>query len=245
MTETVRFERRFQGFTAGALGGYAAGVAARGIDGPAEANLRALPPLERELSIEHDGERVELRDGETVVVEVAPAEFELDLPTPLGSEEAEAAGRDPVHDHGRHLYPDCFTCGPNRAAGDGLRLFMGFVPGREGILGTAWTPDPGLVDDAALPEELVWAALDCPTIWAAWLTDTGAVNVPEGRFTVLARQRVEALGPIRLGEPAIVSAWPISRDGRKHLSGAAIHAPDGRLLARAESLLVEVPAPSA
>jgi hypothetical protein len=244
MSETVRFERRFQGFTAGALGGYAAGVAACGIDGPAEANLRALPPLERELSIERDGERVELRDGETVVVEVAPVDFELDLPTPLGLEEAEAASSDPVHDHGRHLYPDCFTCGPNRAAGDGLRLFMGFVPDRDGILASAWTPDRSLVDEAALPDELVWAALDCPTIWAAWLTESGAVNVPQGRFTVLARQRVETLGPIRLGEPAIVTAWPISREGRKHVTAAAIHASDGRLLARAESLLVEVPAPS-
>ena len=64
---------RFQGFTDGALGGYAAGVAARGIDGPAEANLRALPPLDRELTLAggDDGAR-ELHDGEALVLEVRP-----------------------------------------------------------------------------------------------------------------------------------------------------------------------------
>ena len=77
MSETVRFERRYQGFADGALGGYAAGVAARGMKGPAEANLRALPPLDRELGVHRDGERVELRDGDAVVVEAAPARFEL------------------------------------------------------------------------------------------------------------------------------------------------------------------------
>jgi hypothetical protein len=66
MSDRVVLER-FQEFTDGALDGYAAGLAARRIGGPAEANLRALPPLDRELSIEVDGERAVLRDGETGV----------------------------------------------------------------------------------------------------------------------------------------------------------------------------------
>lgn len=55
MSDRVVLER-FQGFTDGALDGYTAGVAVRRIGGAAEANLRALPPLDRELSIEVDGE---------------------------------------------------------------------------------------------------------------------------------------------------------------------------------------------
>ena len=241
MGETIRFERRFQGFADGALGGYAAGVAARGIGGPAEANLRSLPPMERDLELTStdDGSR-ELHDGETLIVQVHPTDFELDIPDTPGLDEAEAASRDPVHDHGPHLYPACFTCGPDREAGDGLRLFMGQAPDRDGILVAAWTPDEGLTEGPDLPSEFIWAALDCPTIWAAWLED-GKVTWPAGgRFTVLARQRVEQRAPVPTGAPAIVTAWPISRDGRKHTTGAAIHAPGGELLARAESLLIDV-----
>jgi hypothetical protein len=240
MNETVRFEPRFQGFDDGALGGYAAGVVASRIPGAVEANLRSLPPLERELDVKSsEDSSLELWDGETLVLEARAGEFALDLPEPVGLEKAEAANRDLAHVHG-HLYQDCFTCGPNREPGDGLRLFMGYPPGRKGILASAWTPDPGVSPSPALPEELVWAALDCPTIWAAWLADDGTVTWPEGGFTVLARQRVEQLAPVPTGEPAVVTAWPISRDGRKHVTGAAIRTPDGELLARAESLLIDV-----
>ncbi len=241
MGDTVRFERRFQGFADGALGGYAAGVAARGIDGPAEANLRSLPPMDRDLELAsgEDG-GLEVRDGETLVLEVHPGDFELEIPETPGLDEAEAANRDPVHDHGPHLYPACFTCGPDREAGDGLRLFMGQAPDRDGMLVALWTPHERLAQGPELPAEFVWAALDCPTIWAAWLDD-GKVTWPAaGRFTVLARQRVEHIARVPTGEPTIVTAWPITQDGRKHTTGAAIHAPGGELLARAESLLVDV-----
>lgn len=240
MTETVRFEQRFQGFSDGALGGYAAGVAARDIDGPAEANLRALPPLERDLIVApaEDG-GVELRDGETLVLQVHPAEFELEIPPTPTLDEAEVANGRHVHEDG-HLYRECFTCGPDRVEGDGLRLFMGRVPGRERFLAAAWTPDPKLTTGKTLPSEFVWAALDCPTIWAAWFDESGELSFPQGYFSVLARQRVEVLGDVPTGEPAVVTAWPIERDGRKHVTGAAIHSPDGALLARAESLLVDV-----
>jgi len=90
---------------------------------------------------------------------------------------------------------------------------------------------------------MVWAALDCPTIWGAWSVER-PVTVPSGSFTVLARQRLEQLSPVPAGDELIVSAWPIEREGRKHLVGAAIHDADGALLARAESLLVEVPRPT-
>ena len=239
MGETVRFERRFQGFTDGALGGYAAGVAARELDGPVEANLRALPPLERDLELQPaDDGGVELRDGETLVLEARPAEFELSLPSVPTLDEAQAADENPVH-HETHPYPGCFTCGPARDEGDGLRLFMGRAPHNADLLAATWTPHADLTPDPALPPEFVWAALDCPTIWAAWLED-GRLTVPDGTFSVLARHRVEQLSPVPTGQPTIVTAWPIQHDGRKHVTGAAIHGEEGRLLARAQSLLVDV-----
>jgi hypothetical protein len=122
MSDTVTFARRYQGFADGALGGYAAGVAAQRIEGPAKQTC-GRSPLERELSLQGDGDRVVLRDDETVVLEVTASDFELEIPAPPTLKEAEAASRDLVHDH--HPWPGCFTCGPGRAAGDGLRLFMG------------------------------------------------------------------------------------------------------------------------
>jgi hypothetical protein len=241
LPNSVSFARRFQGFTDGALGGYVAGVVAKRIDGPAEVNLRSLPPMERELQLSQLDGSLELRDAETLVLDARLAPFELEIPAPPGLDEAAAAGEHLIHDEGTHLYPSCFTCGPDRAAGDGLRLFMGRVPGREGIIASAWVPHQDLAGtDGALPEELVWAALDCPSIWASWSTERPA-SFPTDSFTVLARQRLESMAPVAVGEAAIVSAWPIHRDGRKHLCGAAIHDADGELLVRAESLLVNVP----
>jgi hypothetical protein len=240
MGETVRFSQRFQGFTDGALGGYVAGVAARGIDGPAEANLRTLPLLDREMTLgPGPGGSTQMHADGTVVLEVHPEEFDLEIPAPPSPEGAEAANGNLVHKNG-HLYPECFTCGPAREEGDGLRLFMGRLPGRDDLLAAKWTPDPRLVSDPTLPAEFVWAALDCPTIWAAWIDESGELSFPKDYFSVLARQRVEILGDVPTAQPVVVTAWPIQHDGRKHTTGAAIHSADGALLARGESLLIDV-----
>jgi hypothetical protein len=237
---SLTFGRRFRGFESGALGGYAAGaVVARRIDGPAEVNLRSLPPMGRELMLREqgDGGELALLDGETLVLEAKPAPFELDIPPPPSVTEAEEAGHRPIHDELGHLYPSCFTCGPDREPGDGLRLFVGRTRADADLLASAWTPDPLLAESGdSIPTEMVWAALDCPSIWAVG-------EFPEDGFNVLARQRVESLAPVPVGEPSIVTAWPIEHDGRKHLTGVAIHDGDGGLLARGESLLVEVPRP--
>ena len=237
---SLSFGRRFRGFDSGALGGYAAGAVVAGrISGPTEVNLRSLPPLGRELKLSEQGDdrALALFDGETLVLEAKPAPFELEIPPPTGLTEAEEAGDRLIHDEIGHLYPGCFTCGPDREPGDGLRLFMGRSATDSDLLVSAWTPDPSLAEGTdAIPTEMVWAALDCPSIWAVG-------EFPEGGFNVLARQRVESLAPVPVGEPSIVSAWPIERGGRKHRTGVAIHARDGRLLARGESLLVEVPRP--
>lgn len=234
----LSFGRRFRGFESGALGGYAAGAVVAGrIDGPAEVNLRSLPPLGRDLELSEDGDGVlALHDGERLVLEATPASFELEIPTPPGLAEAEEAGHRLIHESVGHPYPGCFTCGPDRDPGDGLRLFMGRT-GAADLLASAWAPDPALAGEGdAIPTEMVWAALDCPSIWAVG-------EIPEGAFNVLARQRLELLAPVPVGEPSVVTAWPIEHDGRKHLTGVAIHGGDGRLLARGESLLVEVPRP--
>ena len=246
-TETLRFERRFQGFANGALGGYVAGAVAERIDGPAEVNLRSLPPMDRELALRESGEEGELvlAAGEIVVADARPAGFELEVPAPPSLEEAAAASAHPIHEEAGHPYPGCFACGPGREAGDALRLFMGRRSPGSSELVAAWTPDEALGGHAGeLTTAMVWAALDCPTIWAAWATSEPAAH-PEHTLTVLARQRVEILAPVPAGEPAIVGAWEAEHSGRKHLCGAAIHTAAGELLVRADSLLIDVPRPTA
>ena len=71
-----------------------------------------------------------------------------------------------------HPFPGCFVCGPDRAEGDGLRIFPGPVtPASDGAVrvGAVWTPHPSTSEDfhtyvddvprASLP--VTWAALDC------------------------------------------------------------------------------------
>ncbi|MEI2700767.1 MAG: hypothetical protein V9E94_21380 [Microthrixaceae bacterium] len=68
-----------------------------------------------------------------------------------------------------HAFPTCFTCGPDRASGDGLRIFPAQVPGRPELVVSPWRPDRSFVDDDdRIRDELVWAALDCPS-WLVWM----------------------------------------------------------------------------
>src|SRR5262249_60356064 len=41
-----------------------------------------------------------------------------------------------------HPFPECFTCGPERAEGDGLRIFPG--PDGPGRTACTWTPHPSM-----------------------------------------------------------------------------------------------------
>ncbi len=71
---TVTVARRFNGPLTSANGGYACGLLARHVDGPAEVTLRRPVPLDRELDLErHDDGRVTLHDGDTLLAEGEPA----------------------------------------------------------------------------------------------------------------------------------------------------------------------------
>ena len=207
---------------------------AREIPGVAEVSLRAPPPLGRELTIERGDDGIVLRDGEAIVAEGRPATLELDVPPPVELSEAEAAVT-AFAGFTRHAFPGCFACGPEREEGDGLRLFPGDVDGRDEIA-CPWTPDEGLADrQGHVRPEFVWAALDCPTAFA-W------EQIPP---IVLARLTARIDGDIRAGEPHVVSAWRIERDGRKHHSACAIATREGEVLAAARALWIELKDPSA
>ncbi|WP_372785478.1 hypothetical protein [Phenylobacterium sp.] len=224
-------------------GGYVCGVLARDIDGPATSMLRARVPLDVDLELTlADGAAV-MTDAEGSLVgrgDVAAAALLPRPPRPPSLERARAAG-DRYLGHEQRIHPICFTCGPERHEGDGLRVFAGQVEGAPaGHVACAWTPDQAFADaEGLVSTEVIWAALDCPGFFA-WV-------VKEGRHgALLGTMTGEVIRRPRAGEPCIVTAWPLVREGRKETAGVALFDADGELLARAHQVwIMSVPPPQA
>jgi hypothetical protein len=232
--ETVTIRARFNGPPASANGGYTCGVVA-GLVGEevAGVSLRRPPPIDTPLDVVREGGRVELRHEDELVAEGEPATLELDVPdaiTPDAAAAASAAGRDHWCRH--HPFPTCFTCGPERTPGDGLRLFPGELDG--GRYAVDWTPDDSVVDGTGhvLPE-CVWAALDCPT-------SAPVAHFETGPAMVLARLTARLGCPVLVGEHHAILSWPLASDGRKHHSACALFDSAGRLLCASQALWIEL-----
>jgi hypothetical protein len=217
---------RYNGPPASANGGYACGLVAALLGGEAEVTLRVPPPLDRDLAVVHLGERVEIRDGETLVAVGERTVVDVEVPAPVSLEEAAEASRS-YAGFAHHAYPTCFTCGPERA--DGLAIFAGAVAGREGLVAAPWTPS------ADASPETVWAALDCPGGWA--VDDFQREGVLLGRMAA----RVERLP--EPGAPHVVLGWRAGEDGRKRYAGSALLTADGEPIARSRSTWI-VPGPA-
>jgi len=128
--ETMTIPRRFRGPPNSGNGGYVCGMLARHITGAAEVALRAPPPLETGLSVVEVGVGLwELRQGTATIAIGRAATLEMSrLERATYAEAVEAEKHTPIKPH-QHPLPMCFVCGPDRAPGDGLRLF-GRWPGR-------------------------------------------------------------------------------------------------------------------
>lgn len=231
MADSVTIAPRFNGPPGSGHGGYSCGLLGVRFDEPVAVSLRVPPPLARPLSV--DGER--LLDGTTLVATATPADVGVE-PRRMPAPEPPAPD-DPVYGElHEHPFPTCFACGPDRAPGDGLRIFASRIAGGDGIVAAAWTPDPGLAGRGGEVEPVfVWAALDCPTGHAC------AIETP----AVLARLAVRRLAPVRAGEPHVVAAWPLGRDGRKHRSAGCLYDAAGTPLAVSEALWIELRDPGA
>ena len=232
--EAVTIPARFNGPPASANGGYACGLVA-GLVGAEEVtvSLRLPPPVGGPLRVVRDGERVELRDGDALVAEGAPADLLLDVPGAISPDEAAAASRrGSEHWCAHHPFPTCFACGPDRDPGDGLRLFPGAL--RDGRFAADWTPD-GSVDDGSghVRPECVWAALDCPT-------SAPVANFATGPPMVLARLTARLGCSVRVGERHAILSWPLAIEGRKHHAACALFDSAGRLLCASQALWIEL-----
>jgi hypothetical protein len=237
VTETVVIDEKFNGPPDSANGGYACGLIAQWLDGPAEVTLRAPPPLGKPMRVERSDGGVRLLEGDVLIAEGRNTGVEVEIPPAVALDIAErAASRYPWRD--RHPYPTCFVCGPSRDPDDGLGIYPGPVDG-ESLFAAPWVPEPALADsDGKVGDEFVWGALDCPS---GIVTDLfGSV----GRI-LLGRLTVDLRHPVKAGSRYVVQAWPISRDGRKLNTASALFSDDGTLCAVARAVWIEVsPAPA-
>lgn len=210
----------YRGPLTSANGGYACGRLAQFVDADdVEVTLRLPPPLDRPLAVERGGESVRLIDGDALVAEAHPASVDLDAPDPVSVDVAEESREKHVRGFSPE-FGECFVCGVRE---DGLEIRVGLVAGRE----------PLHASPTALPDarpEIVWAAIDCPGAYAVGAEGRGEVVL--GRMTARVH-RVPAVG-----EPCVVTAWPLGDDGRKLFAGTALFAADGELLALAKQVWI-------
>jgi hypothetical protein len=238
---------RFCGPTSSGNGGYTAGLLAERFAGHphlrpdcpvVEVTLRKPPPLDTDLTVEHvtEGPVSRLLHGATLVAEARCTDEELlaveDVPASVAEEAMSGyAGLR------SHPFPRCFACGPERAVGDGLRIFPGPVGDRR--VAAVWTPHESLAHASDLLDQGVqrvslgtaWAALDCV---GGWSTDL------EGRPAVLGQiaAHVDAL-PV-VGEPHVVVGADLGVEGRKTFTSSTLYDSDGRIVARARHVWIAV-----
>ena len=188
---SVTLDPRFNGPPGSAHGGYTCGVLGRAVrraHGGVAARAAAAGERWGSTSTRDRARLVRDRRGAVdVVAEAVPAEVAVD-PRPMPAPEPPAPD-DPVYGElHEHPFPTCFACGPDRAPGDGMRIFASRIAGGDGRR-------RGAVDAATRPRGrdgivrpiFVWAALDCPTGHAC------AIETP----AVLARLAVRRLAPVR------------------------------------------------
>ncbi len=228
--------RRFCGPPQSGNGGYTCGMLAAAAATPLEVRLIRPPPLDQPLEVREDPEnsQILLLHGDHQVASGKPKTFDLDVPEAPGYAEALAAARN-YAGFREHAYPNCFVCGPERARGDGMRIFASALEGRS-VFAAPWLPDQSLAgsDRKVLPE-FMWAALDCPGYFATGAHARGPLL---GQFVAHVDRRVH------VGEACVVIGWLIGREGRKHYTGTAVFDENGEICGRARATWIELKAPA-
>lgn len=231
-TTPLTIDSRYNGPPASGNGGYTCGALASRLGGTVEVRLHQPPPLAHPMEVRATADSLSAFAAGTQIATARPAQLRMDIPEPPSADEARRAADRPeaTAHHDRHPFPTCFVCGPERRAGDGLRLFPGPVEGRD-IWTTPWTPEDELGDEKGiLSAGIVWAALDCPS----------AAPFMDGRTIVLGTLTARRLEAVHAGRPYVVASWPIAVEGRKQTSGVALFDEDDALIAAARAIWIEI-----
>lgn len=230
----IEIDSAFNGPPRSANGGVAAGSAAAWLGGGAvEVTLSAPPPLSERIDVFADGESREFWAGQTRVMSARFGEPVDRHATPRVSlDSARVAAAAAIHPD-EHSLDTCFVCGPAREPGDGLRLFVGPVPGADCVAGP-WTPSPRWADaQGFVRPAILWGALDCPGYFATRSRD----------FMLLGRIRAELYRPLPVAEPAVVVGTCLSVERRKHRVATAVFDSEGAVAAAAAAIWIQIPQP--
>jgi len=114
MLNEVVLDGFFRGPPTSSNGGYAAGVAAGLLGGPARVSLRRPPPIDRPLRVGRVEKGVELVDHDEVVM-VATPRGPLDVTVPRIDLDVARATSATSEFLASHRAPTCVVCGPGRS----------------------------------------------------------------------------------------------------------------------------------
>ena len=236
MTDVI-IGKRFCGPRNSGNGGYAAGLFAQVIDGPAEVTLIAPPPLDTPIAMrDAGGGGFGATANDLEIAKVEPAEVKV-APPPIPDDAGVAQGHDDFlkAEGGNQIIPYCFVCGKERAPGDGLRIFSGPCPDSP-VNADFLTPAQDLAgEDGLVRPEFLWAALDCPTAYALRVG---------GRMTLLGRLAADIRRRPEPGERLIAAAWRTGEEGRKHFSSSVLLDENRDIVAAANALWIEIVDPA-
>ncbi|RYZ04089.1 MAG: hypothetical protein EOO24_13285 [Comamonadaceae bacterium] len=232
--DSLSIAHRFRGPPRSGNGGYVCGRIADRLPGTVSVRLKAPPPLDTPLRLESADDAARLLDaGDALIGEARSATLDLRPPAPPTYDEAVAASSGFLGFR-EHPFPRCFVCGPDRETGDGLRILPGAI-GSDGVVAAPWLPDASLAGaDGTVQREFLWAALDCTSGFSQ-------LPLPEGLSMVLGELCATIDGTLRPGERCVVIGWPLAHEGRKRTAGSAVYGGDGRLVAHARAVWIEVP----
>jgi hypothetical protein len=233
VSQSIEIPGRFNGPLESGNGGYSAGAVAAFLDGPAEVTLRKPVQLDVPLAVERDDDgSVRVLDGDELIAGGrSMPEFDIEVPEPVSPAQARAA-TERYRGSSDGQFSRCFVCG--RARDDAFGVFAGAVEGRD-VVASPWTPVQWTAGEAGrVRPEFVWSVLDCPTYFALYPD-----SLP---MSVLAQLTARIDAPVIAGEDHVVMAWPIGKEGRKHHAGSAVLSADGRVLAVARALLIQLQA---
>lgn len=234
---TITIDKRFHGPPNSGNGGYTCGLVADQVTDQVTVALRSPPPLDTPLQVNDADQHgvVAVYDRDVLVATATPgAPVRSEPPAGVDTTTAQVASATYwgfTHDH---IFPTCWVCGPDRAPGDGLRLFTGAVPDApDNLVAAPWTPRDDVDDGTGtVAVEHVWAALDCPSYFGLG---------PEPPMAVLGSLTVTQHAPVEVGASHVVLGWTRGpQQGRRLPSASAITNAEGELVASGEATWVEL-----
>lgn len=226
-------DRRFQGSTGIAQGGYLAGLVSELLGLDISVSFHRPAPVDEKLHLSTEEGTYKLLGSTGLVLEARDLRKAPDPSPPVSWRRAVEArssvARDPfARDRA------CFMCGDHSEslgiqAGPVNQSQISATP----VVFPDWTATDGIV-----AARFLWAALDCPAGWSVSLDSRDLSAVTGGLSAMM-------FAPINPGVPLVVTAVPEKHwTGRTRRAHSAIYDSNGKLIASAESIWVALRQPT-